>query len=96
MGGGGMPGLAPGTEPQGCRCARPGVSLITNISLTTPPPCTPLGPTPAPPVPPEADAESFEEFGKKVNGAGGSAEVFVYEGCGHAFLNTGPEGIAKR
>lgn len=27
----------------------------------------------------------------KINAAGGSAELFVYEGCGHGFMNKGEE-----
>lgn len=43
-----------------------------------------------------SDPESAEAFVKKVNDAGGKAEVFIYEQCGHGFLNTGPEAVAKR
>lgn len=30
---------------------------------------------------------SAEEFVAKVKGAGGSPELYIYEGAGHAFLN---------
>lgn len=30
--------------------------------------------------------QSAKAFADKVNAAGGSAELFVYEGCGHGFL----------
>jgi carboxymethylenebutenolidase len=43
-----------------------------------------------------SDAATAVEYGAKVNAGVGSAEVFIYEGCGHAFLNEGPEGVAKR
>lgn len=31
--------------------------------------------------------QSAEEFAAKVKGAGGSPELYIYEGAGHAFLN---------
>ena len=31
--------------------------------------------------------QSAEEFVAKVKGAGGSPELYIYEGAGHAFLN---------
>ena len=43
-----------------------------------------------------SDPGSAREYGAKINAAGGSAEVIIYKGCGHGFLNTGAEGIAKR
>lgn len=40
--------------------------------------------------------QSAHAFAAKVNAAGGSAQVYVYEGCGHGFLNVGEEAVAKR
>lgn len=44
-----------------------------------------------------ADPDSAKAFADGVNAAeGGAAELFIYENCGHAFLNLGDEGVAKR
>lgn len=43
-----------------------------------------------------SDAESATVFAEKIKGAGGTPELFIYEECGHGFLNEGEEGIAKR
>lgn len=43
-----------------------------------------------------SDPDTAHSFAEKVNAAGGSAEVYIYEKCGHAFLNTGAEAVAKR
>ncbi|PRW56138.1 carboxymethylenebutenolidase-like protein [Chlorella sorokiniana] len=43
-----------------------------------------------------SDPESAQQFADKVNAAGGSATLFVYEGSGHGFLNVGEEALAKR
>eukprot|EP00887_Chlorella_sp_A99_P001466 scaffold8.g1466.t1 len=43
-----------------------------------------------------SDPGSAEAFAQKVNAAGGSAECIIYPQCGHGFLNTGPEAVAKR
>ena len=43
-----------------------------------------------------SDPDTVRGMAEKINAAGGSAVAYVYEECGHAFLNTGEEGIAKR
>ncbi|GAB4820555.1 hypothetical protein N2152v2_007601 [Parachlorella kessleri] len=43
-----------------------------------------------------SDPDSATAFADKVNAAGGKAEVFIYEDCGHGFLNEGDEGKEKR
>lgn len=38
-----------------------------------------------------AALQSAKAYADKINAAGGNATLFVYEGCGHGFLNIGEE-----
>ena len=43
-----------------------------------------------------SDPDTARTLAEKMNAAGGCAVAYIYEQCGHAFLNPGEEGIAKR
>jgi len=43
-----------------------------------------------------SDADTVRTMAEKINAAGGSAVAYIYEDCGHAFLNLGEEARGQR
>lgn len=43
-----------------------------------------------------SDPDTARRWAEEMNAAGGSAVAYIYEKCGHAFLNSGDTGMEKR